>query len=152
MSAWTALSPGTEPWSAPPGLGRTAEKQSPARATAGGITPRKGAGGVVAIGPPNVAVGPGGSLFTGGDERRHVPDGSATGVTYEELAEMLGGLPWGENGVPKSLATVLAAPRSRQRLVAGEPPGRPDVDSGRDRRDGGDAGGDLWPGADHFCI
>jgi hypothetical protein len=45
-------------------------------------------------------------------------------VTYEELAELLSGLPWGENGVPRPLATVLVPPRQRQRRIAGEPPGR----------------------------
>lgn len=45
-------------------------------------------------------------------------------MTYEELAEQLRGLPWGESGVPKPLATVLVPPRTRQRLIAGEPPGR----------------------------
>ena len=45
-------------------------------------------------------------------------------MTYEELAELLCGLPWGEGGVPKPLAAVLVPPRARQRLIAGEPPGR----------------------------
>ncbi len=45
-------------------------------------------------------------------------------MRYDELSAGLDRLPCGENGVPESLATVLAAPRSRQRLVAGEPPGR----------------------------
>lgn len=45
-------------------------------------------------------------------------------MTYEELAEILCGLPWGENGVPKPLAAVLVPPRARQRRSAGEPPGR----------------------------
>lgn len=45
-------------------------------------------------------------------------------MTYEELAELLCGLPWGEGGVPKPLAAVLVPSRARQRLIAGEPPGR----------------------------
>ena len=45
-------------------------------------------------------------------------------MTDEELAELLCGLPWGEGGVPKPLAGVLVPPRTRQRLIAGEPPGR----------------------------
>jgi hypothetical protein len=51
-------------------------------------------------------------------------DAGGAGVRSEELSAELDRLPWGENGVPEPLATLLAAPRSRQRLVAGEPPGR----------------------------
>ena len=45
-------------------------------------------------------------------------------MTYEELAESLGGLPWGEHGVPQPLAALLVPRRTRQRWIAGEPPGR----------------------------
>jgi len=45
-------------------------------------------------------------------------------VTYEELAKLLSRLPWGEGGVPAPLAAVLVPRRTRQRLIAGEPPGR----------------------------
>lgn len=45
-------------------------------------------------------------------------------MTYEELAQRLGDLPWGVNGVPKPLAADLIPARRRLRRIAGEPPGR----------------------------